>query len=72
MRSARAARHSATLRLFGRGLRPAAAGGTLFRSDALADDQVVADLETLSRLAMRQAPAPMDELDRLFTGGPDA
>ena len=57
---------------FGRGLRPAAAGGTLFRTDAVADDQVLADLETLSRLAMRRAPAPMDELDRLFTGGPDA
>ena len=65
----------ATLRdaaTFGHGLRPAAAGGTLFRADAGVDAQVADDLEVLSRLAMRTAPEPMDELDRLFTGGPDA
>lgn len=55
----------------GGGFRPAAAGGTLFRSDADADDQVVRDIEAVSRAAMAPAPAPMDELDRLFTGGPD-
>lgn len=65
----------ATLRdaaTFGQGLRPAAAGGALFRGDADAGDQVADDIARLSRLAMREAPAPMDELDRLFTGGPDA
>jgi transcriptional regulator with XRE-family HTH domain len=55
----------------GGGFRPAAAGGTLFRSDADADDQVVLDIEALSRAALQPAPPPMDELDRLFTGGPD-
>lgn len=55
----------------GSGFRPAAAGGTLFRSDADADEQVVRDIEALSRAAMAPAPAPIDELDRLFTGGPD-
>jgi len=29
------------------------------------------DLEALSRAAMAPAPAPMDEVDRLFTGGPE-
>lgn len=55
----------------GGSFRPAAAGGTLFRSDAGADEQVARDIEALSRAAMRPAPAPLDELDRLFTGGPE-
>jgi hypothetical protein len=64
-----------TLREAGRvggGLRTAAAGGTLFRSEGDAGGWVAQDIEALSRAAMREAPAPMDELDRLFTGGADA
>jgi len=58
---------------FGAALRPAAAGGrTLFRAEGEAGEWVARDLEVLSRAAMAPAPAPMDELDRLFTGGPDA
>jgi hypothetical protein len=57
---------------YGRGLRPAAGGGTLFRASSEAAPMVAADIAALSRAAMRPAPAPMDELDRLFTGGPDA
>jgi transcriptional regulator with XRE-family HTH domain len=55
----------------GGGGRPAAAGGTLFRSPSGADAMIVGDIETLSRAAMEPAPPPMDELDRLFLGGPD-
>lgn len=50
-------------------LRPA--GGALFRAED-ADATVRSDIELLSRAALSPAPAPMDELDRLFTGGPDA
>ena len=50
-------------------LRPA--GGTLFRAED-ADATVRFDIELLSRAALSPAPSPMDELDRLFTGGPDA
>ncbi|HET6548225.1 MAG TPA: hypothetical protein VFG79_07215 [Solirubrobacter sp.] len=57
---------------FGRGLRPAAAGGAIFRAAARADDSLRRDIEALSEAALTPAPAPMDELDRLFTGGPDA
>jgi transcriptional regulator with XRE-family HTH domain len=57
---------------FGRGLRPAAAGGAIFRSDGAADPSVRDDIEALSRAALTPAPTPMDELDRLFTGGPEA
>ncbi|MEA2289995.1 MAG: hypothetical protein QOD55_1992 [Solirubrobacteraceae bacterium] len=57
---------------FGGGLRPASAGGTLFRAEEGAGDWVAQDIEALSRAAMRPAPAPMDDLDRLFTGGPEA
>lgn len=49
--------------------RPAA--GALFRAEG-ADEAVRSDIELLSRAALSPAPAPMDELDRLFTGGPDA
>jgi transcriptional regulator with XRE-family HTH domain len=57
---------------FGSGLRPATAGGTLFRADEEADEQVARDIAALSRAAMTPAPAPLDELDRLFMGGPDS
>jgi hypothetical protein len=56
----------------GGAMRPAAAGGTLFRAGEDAGDWVARDIEALSRAAMRPAPPPMDELDRLFTGGPEA
>ncbi|HSD81208.1 MAG TPA: hypothetical protein VLB47_11115 [Solirubrobacteraceae bacterium] len=56
----------------GGALRPAAAGGTLFRAGAGADEWVVQDIEALSRAALTPAPPAMDELDRLFTGGPGA
>jgi hypothetical protein len=56
----------------GGGLRAAAAGGTLFRGGEEAGEAVARDIEALSRAAMRPAPPPMDELDRLFAGGPDA
>lgn len=51
--------------------RPAlAAGQPLFRADEDAERAVAADLDVLSRAAFAPAPAPMDELDRLFLGGP--
>ena len=56
----------------GGALRPAAAGGTLFRADEDAGRWLAEDIEVLSQAAMAPAPAPMDELDRLFCGGPDA
>ena len=49
-------------------LRP---GAALFRAED-ADASLRSDIERLSRAALTPAPAPMDELDRLFTGGPDA
>ncbi|HEX2102191.1 MAG TPA: hypothetical protein VHF51_00960 [Solirubrobacteraceae bacterium] len=55
----------------GGAMRPAAAGGTLFRAGEDAGEWVARDIEALSRAAMRPAPSEMDELDRLFTGGPD-
>jgi hypothetical protein len=54
------------------GLRPAAAGGVLFRAERRGGDALAQDLEALSEAAMTPAPPPMDELDRLFTGGPEA
>jgi hypothetical protein len=55
---------------------PAAAtaspGQAFFRADEDADDWIVQDIDALSRAALASAPAPMDELDRLFLGGPDA
>ncbi|QEC47555.1 helix-turn-helix domain-containing protein [Baekduia soli] len=57
---------------FGRGLRAAPAGGTLLRAEGDATAQVAADIAALSRAALSPAPAAMDEVDRLFTGGPDA
>jgi transcriptional regulator with XRE-family HTH domain len=57
---------------FAGGLRPAAAGGTLFRAEGEAGQWVARDLDALSAAAMRPAPPQLDELDRLFTGGADA
>jgi transcriptional regulator with XRE-family HTH domain len=54
------------------GLRPAAAGATLFRADEDHGEWIAHDIDALSRAAMAPAPPPMDELDRLFLGGPDA
>jgi hypothetical protein len=56
----------------GGAMRSAAAGGTLFRAGDEAAEWVATDIELLSRAAMTPAPPPMDELDRLFVGGPDA
>lgn len=55
------------------GIRPAAAGGTLFRTEeTMGQARSMEDIDVLSRAAMADAPPPMDELDRLFCGGPDA
>ena len=43
----------------------------LFRAEGEVDERFAEDLEALSRAAMAPAPAPMDEVDRLFTGGPE-
>jgi transcriptional regulator with XRE-family HTH domain len=51
-------------------LRPAT--GAIFRAESDAADRVRDDIEVLSRAALSPAPPPMDELDRLFTGGPEA
>jgi transcriptional regulator with XRE-family HTH domain len=56
----------------GGAMRPTAAGGALFRGGEDAGEWVARDIEALSRAAMRPAPPEMDELDRLFTGGPEA
>ena len=65
----RALADSATL---GRAFGPASAGGTLFRTGAAAEEWLREDIENLSWAALSPAPPPMDELERLFTGGPDA
>ena len=55
------------------GLRLAAAPGqAMFRAEREAATRFEDDLEALSQAAMAPAPPPMDELDRLFVGGPDA
>jgi transcriptional regulator with XRE-family HTH domain len=54
------------------GLRPGAPGHALFRAEAAAAASFEDDLEALSQAALAPAPPPMDELDRLFAGGPDA
>ena len=54
------------------GFRPAAASATLFRADEDHGEWIAQDIDALSRAAMTPAPPPMDELDRLFLGGPDA
>jgi hypothetical protein len=42
-----------------------------FRSDDGAPEWVAEEIDALSRAALSAAPEPMDELDRLFLGGPD-
>lgn len=50
-----------------------AGGQAFFRADEDADVWIAEDIDVLSRAALAPAPAtPMDELDRLFLGGPDA
>lgn len=57
---------------FGRGMRPANAGGTLFRRDEGGGDWVAQDIELLSEAAFEPAPHyELDAVDRLFLGGPD-
>ena len=51
---------------------PAAPAQAFFRADEEADEWIAQDIDALSRAALAAAPAPMDELDRLFLGGPDA
>ena len=52
---------------------PAApAGEALFRATPGAAVSFEEELDALSRAALSPAPEPMDELDRLFRGGPDA
>jgi len=43
-----------------------------FRADEDAQEWIAQDIDALSRAALAAAPEPMDELDRLFLGGPDA
>ena len=50
---------------------PAAPSQAFFRADEEAEDWIVQDIDALSRAALASAPAPMDELDRLFLGGPE-
>ncbi len=51
-----------------------AAGQAFYRAEEGADQWIAEDIDALSRAALAPAPAsrPMDELDRLFLGGPDA
>lgn len=50
-----------------------AGGQAFFRAEEDADVWITEDIDVLSRAALSPAPAtPMDELDRLFLGGPDA
>jgi hypothetical protein len=49
-----------------------AAGQAFFRAEEHADQWIAQDIDALSRAALAPAPEPMDELDRLFLGGPDA
>jgi transcriptional regulator with XRE-family HTH domain len=46
-------------------------GLALFRAEEEAGASFEEELEILSRAALTPAPEPMDELDRLFLGGPD-
>lgn len=50
-----------------------AGGQAFFRAEDDADVWIAEDIDVLSRAALAPAPAtPMDDLDRLFLGGPDA
>jgi hypothetical protein len=57
--------------LVGRSLQGAPAA-LMFRSEGEAGDEAIAELDALSRAAFAPAPEPLDEIDRLFLGGPDA
>jgi transcriptional regulator with XRE-family HTH domain len=48
---------------------PSPAAGMLFRGEG---QSLAVELEALSRAALEPAPPPMDALDRLFLGGPEA
>jgi hypothetical protein len=50
---------------------PRPAGGVLFRAEPDADRSIAADIDVLSRAATSPAPKPLDDLDRLFLGGPE-
>lgn len=52
--------------------RAGAPAHALFRAERDAAASFEDELDALSRAALSPAPAPMDELDRLFCGGPDA
>ena len=54
------------------GPRPAAPGAMLFRAESEPAGSVEEDLAALAHAALSSPPPPMDELDRLFLGGPDA
>lgn len=50
-----------------------AGGQAFFRAEEDADVWIAEDIDVLSRAALSPAPtAPMDDVDRLFIGGPDA
>ena len=50
-----------------------AGGQAFFRAEQDADAWIAEDIDVLSRAALAPAPAtPMDDLDRLFLGGPGA
>lgn len=51
--------------------RPAAAAQAFFRANEDADRRIARDIDALSRAALARAPESMDELDRLFLGGPE-
>ena len=53
-------------------MRPAAPGAFLYRAESEPSASVEEDLDVLARAALSSPPPPMDELDRLFLGGPDA
>jgi transcriptional regulator with XRE-family HTH domain len=50
----------------------AAPGQALFRVDDAVEERFEEDIDALSRAALTPAPEPMDDLDRLFLGGPSA
>jgi transcriptional regulator with XRE-family HTH domain len=52
-------------------LRTPTMGSALMRADERPEAQFLEDIELLSRAAMRPAPKPMDDVDRLFLGGPE-
>lgn len=51
--------------------RMSAPSQALFRADVETSSSIEQDLDVLTAAAMAPAPPPMDELDRLFHGGPE-